>query len=639
MNEINTEMQLQGIFLTKLPIFRGTNPVQINSLSVLEVLKIIEVGENGHKELVQNIQRRIPTLSKKSYKKEKSKKILHTSIHCNYDNERRHGNNVKDFTGIVLLEFDDIPKSEIENLKKLLIEHSFVIAAYKSVSGRGVHAWVYCAGIENMDDYKAVWRQLAITLYNLHGISVCTESNLSTQLVCLSYDPVILYNLATSPWRYRIDDQLETDYFKTFGKKKVTNTICEVDIPSVDTDLYLRFTDKFINASYYFQLVLIDKISGHPVSYLNLEYNPNQHSFTKSISREYISKLRYKNQSNTVGKLEYKYAAISLSINGKRKICDGERKATLISWLATYALILKFQFREFTLSELVTLAHVLNDNICYDEYYNRSPIVARHLEFVINVVWNIIQTENYQPTFSPHEHIFNNDLLRECGEGNTTETFHSVYMSEIRKLNKEKYNDNVYTNLIQFEKSLSAIQIEEIKTKKKLYEYLALFCDVSFQSAKNWINKAVKEKGINEENYPVLSLILLTIDQHDTFLIFNEAMDKLFAETQIIKQKDVIKLLNKDMKIATVKRHWKTIKPKVTAHNNPLRLIDCKYQIDKQYTISHFNPEWQIHYGLLVVNGKEYQSTFIVRPKGTMSDVPEDLKIEPEFREYIAKVG
>ncbi|MBK8873708.1 MAG: hypothetical protein IPN13_07230 [Bacteroidetes bacterium] len=70
-----------------------------------------------------------------------------------------------------------------------------------------------------------------------------------------------------------------------------------------------------------------------------------------------------------------------------------------MSWLATYALILRLQGQNISLTELVALAHVLNDHICYDEFYHRSPIVIRHLHFVINNVWAIIQQINFSPLF------------------------------------------------------------------------------------------------------------------------------------------------------------------------------------------------------------------------------------------------
>lgn len=576
MNDNISEWRLQQIYQTPIPIFNGTSANQTGLITINQALEIIEHGENGHKEKVLDIHSKIPILSRDEYKAEKNHRLQHVSIHCRYHNQYREGDNAFDFTGIVLIDFDGVPIQEVDSLKRTLIEYPFVIAAYKSVSGKGVHAWVYCEGVEDMDDYKAVWRQLAITFYNNHSLKVCDGSNSTAQLVCLSYDPDILYNTNPSPWRYRIDFNLEADYYKTFGKKKDIVIGEYVDIPAVDAELYQHFYRKFIEGKYYWNMILVNKETGAPVPFVDAAYDLDKHNFKQSFSKDIISRCKYKNQSNTVGKWEHNFAALKLSINGNRKIVDGRRKATLMSWLSTYALILMLNGQNISLLELVTLAHVLNDHICYDEYYHQSPIVIRHLHFVINNVWAIIQQNRFQPTFHPLQHIYNYDMMIECGTGAKNETFQSIYFSEIRKLSMSKHKVDVDEKLNQFEKTITEDQIIHIITKKELFERISNFHRVDFYTARNWVNLVNNDAGISTGNHHTLSMILLNIARNDTFSKLESRISQMIADNQIIKQKDVIDLMTGDISITSVKRHWKDVKERVDAHNESVVELNFK---------------------------------------------------------------
>jgi hypothetical protein len=578
MNDNIPEWRLHRFYQTRIPIFNGTSANQTGLIALSRALEIIEHGENGHKAKVLDIQSKLPILTRDEYKAQKNHRLQHVSIHCRYNNQYRDGDNAIDFTGIVLIDFDDVPIHDVDSLKRTLIEYPFVIAAYKSVSGKGVHAWVYCKGVEDIEDYKAVWRQLAITFYNNHSIKVCDGSNSITQLVCLSYDPNILYNTNPSPWRYRIDDDLEADYYRTFGKKKDIGKGEDIDLPSIDVELYQHFYSQFIEGNYYWNMILVDKEKGAPIPFIDAAYDPEQHSFKKAFSKDIISRCKFKNQSNTVGKWEYKFAALKLSINGNRKVVDGSRKSTLMSWLSTYALILRVNGQNISLVELLTLAHVLNDHICYDEYYHQSPIVIRHLHFVINNVWAIIQQNRFQPTFHPLQHIYNYDMMIECGTGAKNETFQSIYFSEIRKLSKNKHKVDVHFKLNQFEKSVPAGQIENITKKKELYARIANFHQVDYYTARNWINLVISDEGIRKGNHHILSMILLNIARNDTFSKLELQINQMIADNEYIKQKDVIKFMAKDISSASVKRHWKDIKERVDAHNQSL--VELNFQAE-----------------------------------------------------------
>lgn len=599
MNDNIPEWRLQGIYQTLIPIFNGTSACQRDLITINRALQIIELGEKGHREMVLDIQSKIHILTRDEYKTQKNQNLQHVSIHCRYQNEYRDGDNATDFTGIVLIEFDDVLTKEVDELKRTLIEYPFVIAAYRSVSCQGVHAWIYCEGVENMDDYKAVWRQLAITFYNNHFMRVCGGSNATTQLVCLSFDPNILYNTNPLPYRYRIDDNLELDYYKTFGKKKDLVDCGDVDFPPIDAALYQHFYRKFIEGKFYWNMILVDKDLGTPVPYANVTYDPDKHLFKKTFSKNIISKCEFRNQSNTVGKWEYKFASLKLSINGIRKVVDGSRKATLISWLSTYAFILRLQGQNISLSELVTLAHVFNDHICYDELYRRSPIVIRHLHFVISNVWAIIQQNKIQPTFVPREHIYHSDIMIECCANAKKESFPIVYFSEIRRLSKDKHKIEVHKKLNLFEGSVQVELIKNINTKKELYGRIADFHKVDSYTARNWINLVNIGEGINEGNHYVLRLILLNITQNDTFSKLELRINQMISNNQSIKQKEVIDLVKKDMSSATVKRHWPKIKERVDIHNHLVKEVNFRPKNSNTNEPLESIQSWVIYRGAL----------------------------------------
>lgn len=126
------------------------------------------------------------------------KTSLYSFTPCVLINDRRCYADIKEFTGLMMLDFDKIDNAQ-EFKEFLFNTYPFVIAAWLSASGRGVRALVNIPIVKSIEEFKSYFhgiRHYEMDQYN--GFDIAPQNCVLP--LFLSYDPDIYYGDTSEVW-------------------------------------------------------------------------------------------------------------------------------------------------------------------------------------------------------------------------------------------------------------------------------------------------------------------------------------------------------------------------------------------------------------------------------------------------------
>ncbi len=147
------------------------------------------------------------------------------------DNYRRY-DNIVNFTGLAVLDFDHIDKAN--DLKHIIFnKYQSVVAAWLSPSKRGVKALVNIPVVNSVDEFKQYYYGLAAEMETYEGFDSSGQN--SVLPLFQSYDPELLQRQYTTIWKekglkiddFSVLDPIEAPDIKTteYDTKRVINII------------------------------------------------------------------------------------------------------------------------------------------------------------------------------------------------------------------------------------------------------------------------------------------------------------------------------------------------------------------------------------------------------------------------------
>lgn len=152
--------------------------------------------------------------------KEKSglKRELYFFTPCIISGITRTYDNIREFTGLAVMDFDKLDPVYAEHFKKFLFnEYDFIYAAWLSASGAGVRALVNIPKVSSVKEYKFYYSGLETDVGRKHPGYDSAPKNPVLPLF-ISYDPKILIREEPSLWDTGYEEQLPTTSFPMRGE-------------------------------------------------------------------------------------------------------------------------------------------------------------------------------------------------------------------------------------------------------------------------------------------------------------------------------------------------------------------------------------------------------------------------------------
>jgi hypothetical protein len=174
---------------------------RIQNISLDEILEEIKTGI--YKDDVERLR---------SFKKmgndalaEKIKNNLFAITSSGTFGSPRSKNNIETYSQTICLDFDHIPKSEIENLKQIVNNCYHTLASFISPSGQGLK--VFVSVVSDAASHEEVYIQVANYYKALTGYDYDSKCKDITRLCFVSYDPELFYNKDAEVFSIEVDSQ------------------------------------------------------------------------------------------------------------------------------------------------------------------------------------------------------------------------------------------------------------------------------------------------------------------------------------------------------------------------------------------------------------------------------------------------
>lgn len=133
---------------------------------------IQKASQEGNKELKGQLKMKLPFFT--------------PAINCT----ARRYQDIKHFTGLMPVDFDNLEQSEAKYLRKQLMSHSYFIAAWLSASGKGVRGLVHVPICQNEVEYKARFKALSEDLSIYRGWDMAPQNCVLPLFYSYDYDMI-----------------------------------------------------------------------------------------------------------------------------------------------------------------------------------------------------------------------------------------------------------------------------------------------------------------------------------------------------------------------------------------------------------------------------------------------------------------
>lgn len=147
---------------------------------------------------------------------------------CIYtDSQGRSYENIKSWTGIMLIDVDNLEVEYAKELKQHLFEtYPFVVASFLSASKKGVKALVRIPVCKSVDEFKGYFYGLMDEFQNYIGIDQSSKNCALPNY--LTYDKDLLYRIDATIWDKK---GIQLDEFKVFeGDIEQVENVSEEDV-------------------------------------------------------------------------------------------------------------------------------------------------------------------------------------------------------------------------------------------------------------------------------------------------------------------------------------------------------------------------------------------------------------------------
>ena len=219
--------------------------VPLGFCSLREMLSAIKTP----KDTILKIFKEIEEASKAGDKKRKDKlksQLYYMNPCCVMDGKGRKYENIERFTGILLVDIDNLEEDVAKALKTYLFDtYDFVIASYLSVSKKGVKVLVRIPVALDVNDFKSYFYGLMSSWQYIKNMDYAPQN--PSLPAYLTYDTEILIRENPSIFNRR---GVKVDEFKTYVGEKI-----EVEATEEDREKILKIltsmVSKIIDSGHY----------------------------------------------------------------------------------------------------------------------------------------------------------------------------------------------------------------------------------------------------------------------------------------------------------------------------------------------------------------------------------------------------
>jgi hypothetical protein len=559
-------------YLTPVSVFAKANSKKIEKVVPLfEIIKCIQTGipliknAPSMKEKVEQL--RALKLCDPSQFKVQKEECPNVSYHASF-NTYLAEINITNWNGILPLDFDlkDVNAILPSDLISRLSKFDFILSAWISVSGTGVHALAYIPNIINKESFKGAYRELTVLFKNKLNVLLDQNSNHSTQILFLSYDPNILINKSPVGFRYNFNELIKDEYYRLFPLKVMENNIESVAIENFNFQkrIYNYWQNKL--SSYYASLLLFDRVSKKPVQYNeNLKFDVQKHYLQKFVYSTLISNQKYHNNHNTLAYIPEGVASVNLYIYSSRKFFDGHRRAALQAIMFKLAFIMcqmnKRSYSNLDLESFYYIAAVLNKR-CFSKANKLgkefpAPLHQNTLWFIAKTVYNKYISKSVGVTVDCKKFISTSDHISVCElptDKNNKATRAREMLALIKRV-KSVTEVSVHEVICSF---ISEMNPETLPTVPQLSHLISKYCKYKTSYIRNQLYKlkASQQDNIFQINSP-LQFIKPKCNAPVPISEIIRAYQNLLIQGKKPTQQNISAMLS--ISIKTISKNWKQV--------------------------------------------------------------------------------
>ena len=271
-----------SILETKVSAFKGTKQTEVtHEITIGEVLNDIKDGK--YKNVVNKVRE-----GDSEYKKQ----LPTIAMHGLFEGYRKKAN-FYEASGLIILDFDDIPLDEIEETKEDIMEsYEHVLASMISPSGNGIKVLYYINPDSiTADNYKQVGAQIQ-SKFELYGhVDVLSV----TDCLIMTYDPNILINEDVESEFILIEDYVKK--VVELEKRDADKTLWECPEDFFETVLCDNIAENGDNNYHYIQMSLMELCKfgfTHPEHDLDfvIDYSENEFKYSPDNKTRFLEAVK-----------------------------------------------------------------------------------------------------------------------------------------------------------------------------------------------------------------------------------------------------------------------------------------------------------------------------------------------------------
>lgn len=235
-----------SILKTKISVFESTRATRVikGQLDTVEIY-LLRIQNGTYKDIIEELR--------ETGDDEIKKNLPTVAFHGIFENYRQK----KDFieaSGLIILDIDDIPKDELEDIKlDIMDEYESVLACFVSPSGNGIKVLYYVESeLINTENYRQIGKQIVLD-FEIYGkvdfLSI-------TDCLIMTYDPKILINENAIPdFIYIKDTIVKTGELE---ERDTSKPLWEDVEDFFETVLSKNIAEKTNNNFHYIQVAILD---------------------------------------------------------------------------------------------------------------------------------------------------------------------------------------------------------------------------------------------------------------------------------------------------------------------------------------------------------------------------------------------
>lgn len=211
----------------------------LGKVSLYNYLKAIKNPQEHIVDLFIAIEK--ASLEKNKQLKDELKSRLYYFLPCvTLDGEGRSYTNVTGFTGLMVVDLDNLEVEFAKEIKDYLFNtYPFVIASFLSASKKGVKLIIKIPKVESIEEFKSLFYGLMSEWQFYKGMDFTPKNSVLANY--LSYDRELLYRLNATEWNKK---GIQLEEFKEFtGEVELLENVTEEQVAKVKLILKRMFAN------------------------------------------------------------------------------------------------------------------------------------------------------------------------------------------------------------------------------------------------------------------------------------------------------------------------------------------------------------------------------------------------------------